>query len=488
MRPIGGMVAVLPSTAQRLVQQARGLAGAGQNDDALALLDTAAMLEPRLSDVPLARAFVYRGIGDRRAAAASYRAAAALSPGSQDGRLAAARACIEDDDLATAEHSLRQTLARFPRNRQAPALLGLLFADQGRFDESRTWLERAVSHGGNAAALWYDLARSRRLTEADRPMLARMAKALADPALGSRARVAIHLAQGKFFDDLGDGEAAMAAWLLAAETGEAATPYARDYIDWHADATIAAYPGDGRRDAPASLTELPVFIVGLPRSGTTLVEQILSCHAEIAGGGERSDWPRLCEGLPVRPDAAALTALGARLDAEWLASLSRLAAPGIRRVTDKLPQNYLHLGLINQLYPNARIIHCRRSVVDTALSIMASFFARRPTFPAMPDDIVRHIAAYERLMAHWRQVLPPDRFIEIDYEVLTINPEPVVRRLLEFLGVGWDPACLAPQDNGRIVRTASKWQARQPVNTASVARWRRYAPWLGDLAALKPEP
>ncbi len=476
------------SSAERLVEQARGLAAAGQSDAALAVLETAAILDPRLPAVPAARATIYRGIGNRRAAAESYRAAAALAPGSENGRLSAARAFIEEDDLAAAERSLRQTLTRFPRNPHALALLGILFADLGRFDESRTWLERAVTHGGSFAALWYDLVRARRLTEADRPMLARMAKVLADPALGSRPRVAVHLARGKLLDDLDDPDAALAEWLEAARIGEAALPYARDVVDRQTDATIAAFPAGTPRAPPASQSDLPILIVGLPRSGTTLTEQVLSGHPEIVGGGERSDWPRLCERRPVRPDPLALAALGAQLNAEWLAALGELAGPGIRRVTDKLPQNYLWLGLIDQLYPNARIIHCRRTAIDTALSIMATFFGRQATFPAMPADILHYVAAYERLMAHWRRVLRPDRFLEIDYEALTADPEPVVRRMLDFAGVDWDPACIAPQDNRRIVRTASKWQARQPVNTASVARWRRYEPWLGDLAALVPRP
>ena len=212
---------------------------------------------------------------------------------------------------------------------------------------------------------------------------------------------------------------------------------------------------------------MPVFIVGLPRSGTTLAEQILSSHPAVAAGGELQFWRvralELRRFMSGAPDPAALSQA-----ADDYFALLRGVGPSAKRVTDKAPLNYEELGLIRLALPGARIVHCRRNPVDTALSIYFTEFA----------DIVFMYRQYERLMAHWRRILPPDKFLELDYER---------RRLVAFSGLEWEDACLEHERNARIVRTASVWQARQPIYTTSVGRWRRYEPWLGELRELLPK-
>jgi hypothetical protein len=155
-------------------------------------------------------------------------------------------------------------------------------------------------------------------------------------------------------------------------------------------------------------------------------------------------------------------------------------------VTDKLPFNYLRLGLIHLLLPRARVIHCRRHPIDTCLSIYSIYFKAPMEFCADKGDLVFWHRNYARLMDHWRAVLPPERFIEVDYENLIADRETVTRRLIAFAGLEWSDACLAPERNERAVLTASVWQARQPVYATSVERWRRYEPWLGELRELLP--
>jgi Sulfotransferase family len=142
----------------------------------------------------------------------------------------------------------------------------------------------------------------------------------------------------------------------------------------------------------------------------------------------------------------------------------------------------LHLAL-----PRARFIHCRRHPVDTCLSIFFESFGAVEGYASDRGDLVFAYRQYERLMDHWRRVLPPGRFTEVRYETLVANREAETRRLVEFCGLDWDDACLAPERNARVVKTASMWQARQPVYATSVERWRRYEPWLGDLRELAPE-
>lgn len=166
----------------------------------------------------------------------------------------------------------------------------------------------------------------------------------------------------------------------------------------------------------------------------------------------------------------------------------RKIAPDSLRVTDKLPLNLMWIGLIHLVFPRARIIHCRRHPVDTCLSLYFTQFLQRTDFAHDRGDLVFRYREYERLMRHWRDTLPAERFLEVDYAAVVADPEASARRLIEFCGLDWDDACLRPEDNQRVVKTASMWQARQPVYRTSVERWRNYEPWLGELRSLLPEP
>jgi hypothetical protein len=162
----------------------------------------------------------------------------------------------------------------------------------------------------------------------------------------------------------------------------------------------------------------------------------------------------------------------------------RAIAPKAARVTDKMPFNFLWAGLIHVAFPRATIIHCRRQAVDTALSIHQTHFHPGMAFPTGGDELVAYFRDYQRLTEHWRNVLPADRFIEVDYEELTCEPEPEIRRIIAACGLEWHDKCLRPECNPRAVNTPSKWQARQPIYRTSIERWRRYEPWLGPLRAL----
>jgi hypothetical protein len=239
-------------------------------------------------------------------------------------------------------------------------------------------------------------------------------------------------------------------------------------------------------DSAGDGDERPVLIVGMPRSGTTLTEQILSSHPEVAGGGELSFWaqhagPVLEEGI----SALAAERLAA-LASCYLAVLREIS-PDARRVTDKDPFNFLHLGLIVLALPRASIIHCRRHPIGTCVSIYTTYLAAPGLeFMGNRDDLVFYYRQHERLMRHWRETLPPERFLEMDYAGMVSDGEAQSRRLIAFCGLEWDDACLRPEANRRSVESASVWQARQPVYRSSVERWRNYEPWLGPLAQLAP--
>jgi hypothetical protein len=224
----------------------------------------------------------------------------------------------------------------------------------------------------------------------------------------------------------------------------------------------------------------------MPRSGTTLVEQILSSHPEIAAGGELAFWGEQAShfGMDAR----------GRINLAWLNAAARDyrallngVSPTARRVTDKRPQNFYFIGLIHSAFPRARIIHCRRHPVDTCLSIYFQNFAGKMDFAYDRGDLLSVYRQYLRLMAHWRNVLPINCFLEIQYEELVADREAIGQKMIKFCGLDWNDACLHSEHNRRPVRTASMWQARQPVYRTSVARWRHYEPWLGALRELLPD-
>jgi hypothetical protein len=334
------------------------------------------------------------------------------------------------------------------------------------------------------AGSYYDLVRCRPVLTDD-GLLARMEAALATPGLDVAQRLRVHLALGKAADDLGDYARAMHHFDLADAVRRGSASFDSVAFDVQIDRLIARCTTDLIASAPqlGSDDATPVLIIGMPRSGTTLIEQIVSSHPDVAAGGELNFWNERGAAWHQAGPAASAAPFIADAAAEYLGVL-RAIGPKARRVTDKMPFNFLWAGLIHLAFPRATIIHCRRTAIDTALSIHQTHFHPGLAFPTGGAELVAYFASYRRLTDHWRSVLPPDRFIEMDYEELTRAPEPVIRRIIAGCGLSWNDACLRPERNPRAVKTPSKWQTRQPIYRNSVARWRRYQPWLGPLRAL----
>ena len=243
----------------------------------------------------------------------------------------------------------------------------------------------------------------------------------------------------------------------------------------------------------------PIFVVGMPRSGTTLTEQVISRHPQAAAAGELGDMSRIAGSLGFEKGDAKIfiqrlsKLRPADVDAlakRYLAVLDRVSDTA-QMVIDKMPHNFLHLGLIALLFPNARIIHCRRDPLDNCVSCFTTQLKDQLHSYAIDlGTLGEYYREYVSLMAHWREVLPVPIY-ELDYEQLIESPERETRRLIDFVGLPWDPACLSPHESGQAVRTLSRMQVRQPIYRTSVGRWRHYekhlAPLkaaLGDLAAV----
>ena len=493
-------VAVHPQYTDAYFRLGIALEKVGDIGGAIVAYDRATQLLPSLTEAWFrAGALVYT-LGHRDEAIGCFRRAAATGGNSSFGRLGKARALLTEDRNQEAELVLRKTLARDPQNAMAHDLLGNLLSEFGRFDEARECFERAVTIAPLLAGSYYDLVRCRRVTSDDDGLLEQMKATLATPGLEAAQRHRLHLAIGKAADDLGDYALAMRHFDAADAVRRESVAFDSAAFSVEVDRLIVRCTREflARASQVGSSDATPVLILGMPRSGTTLVEQIVSMHPEVGAGGELNFWNERGAawhrseshgnaGDGKKPPLVAEAYLAedflAKARADYLGEL-RAIAPKATRVTDKMPFNFLWAGLIHMAFPRAIIIHCRRSAVDTALSIHQTHFHPSLAFPTGGDELVAYFRSYQRLTDHWRRVLPADRFMEVDYEELTSAPEPVIRRIIAACGLAWDDACLQPESNPRAVKTPSKWQTRQPIYRSSVARWRRYEPWLGPLRAL----
>ena len=400
-----------------------------------------------------------------------------------------ARVLAMEGKLDDAEEELLGLLVLAPRRAETRLLLGQVLSNRGKFEEAARHLEQVIEAFPSA---FQQLTVVRRMSEADRPLLDRMRGLAEGPNLDAASRIAVHFGLGKAFDDLGDYAEAMRHYDAGNELRAMSERLDRAGLAAQIDSTIALFNAEALERAARSFPrpkrpgdDLPVFIVGMARSGTTLTEQILSAHSAVVGGGELTFWHNLVSGWRILTIGRVEAGMLAKAAEDYRALLRKIG-PEALRVTDKAPANLELLGLIRLAFPDARVIHCRRRPIDTCLSIYFTNFLERRDWAWNRGDLVFFYRQYERLMDHWRRVLPSDRFIEVEYEALIANPEAETRRLIAFCGLDWEDACLAPERNERAVKTWSMWQARQPVYKTSLERWRRYEPWLGELRELLP--
>jgi tetratricopeptide (TPR) repeat protein len=483
-------VASDPSYADAYFRLGIALEKLGNIGGAIAAYDRATKLLPSLTEAWFRAGALAYTLGYREKAIGCFRRAAATGDRNSFSRLGKVRALLIEDRNQEAEQMLRETLVADPRNAMAYELLGNLLSEFGRFDEARACFERALALAPLLAGSYYDLVRCRPVTSDDDGLLQVMQAALATPGLEAGQGLRLHLAIGKAAEDLGDYGLAMHHFDAADAVRRSSASFDSAAFSTEIDRLIARCTPELIARAPelGSRDATPVLIIGMPRSGTTLVEQIVSMHPEVGAGGELhfwnqrgAEWHRSVAAGNETPFVA--TEFLAKAAADYLGVL-RAMAPTAARVTDKMPFNFLWAGLIHVAFPRAVIIHCRRAAVDTALSIHQTHFHPSMAFPTGGPELVAYFRSYQRLIGHWRSVLPADRFLEVDYENLTRAPEPVIRRIIAASGLAWNDACLRPESNPRAVKTPSKWQTRQPIYRTSVARWRRCEPWLGPLRAL----
>ncbi len=491
-------LALKPGLVEALTVGAGALIDLGRFDDALARLDRAIALAPGSADVYIDRACALIALG---------RCAEALSACDRAITLAPERALAHGNRGIALTRLGRETeaLASFDRAvalapDQAVALLnkGVALLEFGRIAPAAAALEAAVRLAPRHARAFHALAVARRFAPGDPLVPALEGLVAPGSTLPAAERIYAHAALGKIYDDAGEPARAFGYFAAAAALRRAQTRYDEratlGELERAGEAFAAALAA---RPLPAGdPSPLPVFVVGAPRSGTTLVEQILASHPEIHGAGEINDFRLAAADLGGPTLAAVSRADGlaqmteadfGRLGARYVARLAALS-PAAKRIVNKTPDNFRFVGLIALALPNARVVHVRRDPVDACLSCFSTQFATDLPYANDLAELGRYYRAYDALMAVWRRVLPSGAMLDVRYEDVVADLEGEARRIIAHCGLAWSPRCLDFHLTERRVSTASLAQARRPLYASSVGRWRRYEAFLGPLLrALIPD-
>ena len=386
-------------------------------------------------------------------------------------------------ETAAAEELLRRAIAR--RAEYLPALFNLatLIEERGERTEALALYERVIALDPGFEQVFARVAQLRKFERADDPLIGRMQAELASPSLSPGARESLHYGLGKAFDDCGEYAPAFRHYAAANALSSARVPrYEPAAHERFTDAIIAQCSREWfERVAPVSDAG-PVFICGMFRSGTTLIEQVLGSHPAITTGGELTYFPRRIPADIVPYPAALASIAPAVLESIGRGYLDYLQAafPRAARVTDKRPDNFLYLGLIKALFPRACIVYATRNVLDNALSVWFQNLDARFNYANDLRHIVHYNAQLQRLMAHWGTLFGAD-ILDVNYDRFVAGQRAQTARLLDFCGLDWSDATLRFHERDSTVRTASLWQVRQPLYQRSSGRWRHYRDELGDL-------
>ncbi|MGH8128830.1 MAG: tetratricopeptide repeat-containing sulfotransferase family protein [Gammaproteobacteria bacterium] len=485
-----------PDNVQALLAYARAVVEAGRGGEAVTRLERSVHEQPADWRLWALLGKCREQANDLAGAQRAIDESVKLVPAGEAARhLSRAQAALGAHDAVTSELEFRAALQIEPRSGTAYLRLANLAMEAGESDRVREWARAALSRDDRLWRAWALLATNPQESR-DEAFLPRLQEAARNAAQEPGA-APLHFALGWIHEQHGEYDEAFAAYALGNRIQGRHRAYDRALQEAYVDDLVEAVDVDFTQRASVVGVDDPgaIFICGMPRSGTTLIETVLASHPEVTAGGEMlyvHDWLRRTVGtshlhktgswLRGAPDAQ-LHALAH----EWHAHLQRIAA-GAARVTDKMPGNYHLLGLIHACFPNAAIIYVHRDPRDSGLSCFTTHFERGHFFSHDLDSIGHYYQLHKRLMDHWRGALGPERLIEIKYEDLVARPEEEIRRLLSALSLSWDPACLRFYDHRRNVQTASLTQVRQPLYSTSVGRWRRFESYLGPLLEALGDP
>jgi tetratricopeptide (TPR) repeat protein len=476
-----------PDTPAALLQAAQRQLSAGDTAAARATLDAVIARWPKLADARAGRGFVARAEGDHAAALAAFDAALKLKPGEPALIAARAEALAALGQARAAAEAWDALIARAPGALRPRMEKALMLQAAGDFEAAAAAFRQALDLAPGNGEVYRLFVQSKKVAAGD-PLIAEMERLWARPDLPAPSRAHLGFALAKAMEDTGQTDRVFAFLRPANEAMRRAQPYDVAERERQVEALIRAFEGMDFADLPSAPPEPfgPIFVTGMPRSGTTLVEQILSAHSAVTGGGELAIFLREAERLLALPGGglrqattltpAELAEMGRRYE-----DRARRAVRFEGRLTDKSIQTHLALGLVRAALPSARIVLVERDPRDALFSIYKNvFMAGKHRYAYDLRDLAHYWRAYRRIADFWRAAMPGG-FHELRYEALVAEPEPAARALLSAVELPWEDGCLDFTGNRRAVKTLSSFQVRQSLYSSSVGAWRPYAAELAEM-------
>jgi tetratricopeptide (TPR) repeat protein len=486
---------IKPDYAEAHSNLGNALRDIGHLDCALESCRHALEINPYLAEQHGNLGNVQYDLGQLNDAEASYRRALELKPDYAETHSNLGNVLHDLGQLDNAVESFRRALELKPNLAKTHSNLGGILMELGKKNEAELFLNKAIELAPGdarplATALFYIPCQQ------NDPRLNQLEAIYAQRrTLPLEERIRLNYAMGKAMKNIGQYDRSFTAYEEANRLRYQAHPFDEASDERFLEESCSFFNSE-LFNKFASMEEslqtvqderVPIFIVGMPRSGTTLIEQILASHPAIYGAGELSilgKIAKMAKALPLDFAGCEGTLLALReLGQEYLGQVWKLA-PNARYITDKLPANYQHLGLIHLMLPNAKIIHSMRDPMDTCFSCYALSFRSEHEYSNDLGMLGRHYLRYRKLMEHWHSVLPPGRILDVHYEYNVADPEHKARRMLDFLGLAWDPACLRFYETERAVLTPSVLQVHKPIYTSSVGRWKYYEKHLKSLLGI----
>ncbi len=485
-------LALKPRDAKAQLNTGNLLSTLGRHAEAVTHLRSALEIDPALFDAynNLGNALLDCDDAPLHSAEAEqcYLKASRLRPDSAEPHMNLGSLLMDLGRHDESERSYRRAIELRPDYQDAISGLARLMDQRGEFDSALQMLRPFLDADNPGIGVLLAYARIARQFDSGEDAIARLEQAVKREKPDARMQAEAYFALGKLYDEKKQYAQAFRCYQLANEAEAMRYDAAQNASTF--DAIISAYSADAvaKQARASNRSKLPIFIVGMPRSGTSLVEQILASHPLVHGAGELNEIHMLTKSLHTRagspqPYPGCVAELSrkvlddvARIHLDYLGDLAR----DVARVTDKMPHNFRALGLIDQLFPGARVIHVQRDPLDTCLSIYFSHFNFHHPYATNLASLGDYYRQYQRLMDHWRTVLHIP-MLEVQYETLVEDQESTTRAMLEFCELDWDDRCLHFHQSKRVVKTPSYDQVRQPMYKKSMARWRHYEAFLAPL-------
>lgn len=461
-------------------------------DEGLAVAEQVIRIKPDSADALCYAGAIHIEQKNPEKALALINRSLAIEPNKPETLNMLGRAHFESGNAEKAVEVYQRAISLKPTLSDSYNNMGNALKELGRFTEALAAFDKALELAPDSYGAYVNLVDTKKFTTSDdRHLVAMEAYKASFDTMPEEKRMHLHFALGKAYDDLKRYDDAFENLVQGCQRKRASISYNEDEVLGYFERiknvvtrdVITSFEGKGVD------SKLPIFVLGMPRSGTTLVEQIIASHPRVKGAGELKDLSDTINSVRdskgnVAPFPELLPVInGDELQKIATAYLRRLQAhaPGAERITDKMPSNFYFAGLIHLAMPNAKIIHTNRNPVDTCVSCFSKLFAGEQSQTYDLAELGRYYRAYSGLMDHWRDVLPKGALLDVVYEDVVADTEGQARRILDFCGLEWDPKVLNFHKNERPIKTASASQVRKPIYSSSVARWRNYESHLGPL-------